>query len=72
MAFKVERVVPLGSPKEGSNVFTVYAEFPNAKQIPPGWRPGMTGEAKVDAGQATWAWIWTHRLVDFVRLKLWM
>ena len=69
-AFTVSRVVPLGAPKEGSNVFTVYA---TPDQIPKyGWRPGMSGEAKVDVGRRTWAWIWTHRLIDFVRLKLWM
>ncbi len=70
--FVVRRVVPLGSPKEGSNVFTVYGTFPNGTDLPAGWRPGMSGEAKVDVGRRTWAWIWTHRLIDFVRLKLWM
>ena len=71
VGFQVERVVPLGTPKEGANVFTVYGSI-DPKHVPPGWRPGMTGEAKVDVGKRTWAWIWTHRLVDFVRLKLWM
>ena len=68
--FTVSRVIPLGTPKEGANVFTVYGDLP--AQVPAGWRPGMSGEAKVDAGKATWGWIWTHRLVDFVRLKIWM
>ena len=67
--FNVDRVVPLGQAKEGANVFTVYA---TPKQISPGWQPGMTGEARIDVGKKTWAWIWTHRLVDFVRLKIWM
>ena len=71
VAFTVGRVVPLGTPKEGSNVFTVYGTV-DPKVVPLGWRPGMTGEAKIDVGKRTWAWIWTHRLVDFVRLKLWM
>jgi multidrug resistance efflux pump len=69
--FTVERIVPLGQPKEGSNVFTVYGVF-DGKDVSPSWRPGMAGEAKVDIGPRTWAWIWTHRLIDFVRLKLWM
>ena len=72
VAFMVGRVVPLGTPKEGANVFTVYATLPDGDKLPAGWRPGMTGEAKIDVGRRTWAWIWTHRLVDFVRLKLWM
>ena len=67
--FTVSRVVPLGSPKEGANVFTVYAA---PDRVAAGWRPGMSGEARIDVGKRTWAWIWTHRLIDFVRLKLWM
>ncbi len=70
--FIVRRVIPLGAPKEGANIFTVYGEFPQGTTIPKGWRPGMTGEARVDVGKRTWAWIWTHRLIDFVRLKIWM
>ncbi len=65
----VSRVIPLGAPKEGTNVFTVYAA---PDKVVAGWRPGMSGEARVDVGKRTWAWIWTHRLVDFVRLKIWM
>ncbi len=44
--FVVRRVVPLGSPKEGANVFTVYGEFRTGTPIAPGWRPGMSGEAR--------------------------
>jgi multidrug efflux pump subunit AcrA (membrane-fusion protein) len=70
VGFTVGRVVPLGTAKEGANVFTVYATLPD--KVPAGWRPGMTGEARVDVGRKPWGWIWTHRLIDFVRLKLWM
>jgi hypothetical protein len=38
----------------------------------PGWRPGMAGEARVDVKHRPLIWIWTHRLIDFLRLKLWM
>ena len=67
--FTVARVTPLGQPKEGSNVFTVYGDIADSS---PSWRPGMAGEAQIDVGKRTWAWIWTHRLVDFVRLKTWL
>lgn len=69
--FTVERIVPLGQPKDGSNVFTVYATL-DPKDFSTSWRPGMAGEAKVDVAPRTWAWIWTHHLIDFVRLKLWL
>jgi len=68
-ACTIDRIIPLGMPKEGSNVFTVYATL-NEKS--PGWRPGMAGEARIDVEKRTWAWIWTHRLFEFVRLKTWM
>jgi hypothetical protein len=32
----------------------------------------MAGEARINAGNKRLVWIWTHRLVDFLRLKLWM
>lgn len=69
--FTIERIVPLGTPKEGANVFTVYAKL-DPKDINNGWRPGMAGDAHVDVAKRTWAWIWTHRLIDFIRLKMWM
>jgi biotin carboxyl carrier protein len=67
--FTIDRVDPLGVAKEGSNVFTVYATL---DQTSPSWRPGMAGEARVDIDKRTWAWIWTHRLIEFVRLKTWL
>jgi RND family efflux transporter MFP subunit len=68
-AGRVERIIPLGQAKEGSNIFTVYVQ---PSETSPGWRPGMAGEGKIDVERRTWAWIWTHRLIDFLRLKMWM
>ena len=67
--FTVERIVPMGNVKEGSNTFRVYGTLDT---IDPNWRPGMVGEARIEVGKKPWAWIWTHRLVDWVRLQLWM
>ncbi len=67
--FKVVRVVPMGDAKEGTNAFKVYATLDGRNDI---WRPGMMGEARVDVNKRSIAWIWTHRLVDWVRLKLWL
>lgn len=66
---RIDRIVPMGEPKEGENTFKVYAHIEN----PAAWmRPGMQGEAKIDTEHRRLVWIWTHRLVDFLRLKLWM
>lgn len=69
VGFKIERIVPLGDAKDAENTFKVYAVL---DQQPPFIKPGMAGEARIDAGKQRLVWIWTHRLVDFLRLKLWM
>jgi hypothetical protein len=67
--FTIDRIVPNGEAKEGDNVFKVYATLDQKAS----WmRPGMAGEAKVDVEHRRLVWIWTHRLVDFLKLKLWM
>ncbi len=67
--FKITRIVPLGVPKEGENVFQVYADIPKPE---PWMHPGLAGEARVDTDQRRLVWIWTHRLTDWLRLKLWI
>ncbi len=66
---RVVRIEPAGTPKKNANIFVVRAEVPDEARI--WWRPGMTGVAKVSAGWRSFWWIATHRLVDFLRLKLW-
>jgi hypothetical protein len=34
-------------------------------------RPGMEGVGKVYIGQRKLIWIWTHEIVNWIRLKLW-
>jgi biotin carboxyl carrier protein len=70
MRFRIERIVPLGEAKDADNTFKVYAVL-DGKQ-PEFARPGLAGEARIEAGNERLVWIWTHRLVDFLRLKLWM
>ncbi len=35
------------------------------------FRPGMEGVAKIDIDRRRLAWIWGHRLTDWLRLALW-
>jgi hypothetical protein len=67
----VRRVVPMGNmdAKNADNTFKVYA---TAKQVQQTWRPGMTGEARMDVEPKPLYWILSHRLVDYLKLKLWM
>lgn len=34
-------------------------------------RPGMRGVAKLDLGLRPRLWVWTHELIDWLRLRLW-
>jgi hypothetical protein len=60
----------MGEAKEGANGFKVYAVLDAAPRNE--WRPGMMGEARIDVQKRPLIWLWTHRVIDFVRLKLWL
>lgn len=66
----VRRIIPQASVVDGVNAFPVRLELEEA----PGawWRPGMTGVAKISVGWRPLAWIATHRLVDYLRVALWI
>jgi energy-coupling factor transporter ATP-binding protein EcfA2 len=66
---EIDRVVPLPRQEKGVNFFPVYATL---KAPPADWKAGMEGEARIDVEHKPLIYIWTHRLADFVRLKLWM
>ena len=66
--FRVVRVTPLASSKDGRNYYEVEARFDTQ---PVALRPGLQGVAKIDAGEQSLAWVWTHRLTDWARLTLW-
>jgi hypothetical protein len=66
---KITRIVPLGVPQEGENVFQVYATVQDTEA----WmHPGLAGEARVDIEKRRLIWIYTHKLTDWLRLKLWI
>ncbi len=66
---RVMRVVPLASPVEGANVFEVRCHIDD----PADWlRPGMEGLARINIGPRRIIWIATHRIINTVRLWLWL
>ena len=64
----VERITPVSESKEGQNYFRVESSL---EKNWPQLRPGMEGVAKVDAGTAPLIWIWTHDIVDWIKIALW-
>lgn len=65
----VIRATPAPAVKEGGNTFPVRAEA--AETPPEWWRPGMSGTGRIDVGYRNLLWRATHRLIDYLRLKIW-
>jgi RND family efflux transporter MFP subunit len=64
----VENVTPVSVAEEGRNYFRVEARLTDPTER---LRPGMSGVGKVEVGERKLIWIWTHGLVDWMRLKVW-
>lgn len=68
IAISVNKVVPVAVADDGRNYFRVEATLDEPTQL---LRPGMEGVAKIDMGQRKLIWIWTHSLLDRLRLWIW-
>jgi hypothetical protein len=67
--FAIERINPMAEVMDHQNVFRVRARIDEHLE----WmRPGMEGEARISAGRRTYLWIASHRLIDWLRMKLWI
>jgi hypothetical protein len=61
-------ITPITTVQEGHNSFRVEARL---KQKGPNLRPGMEGVAKIETGRRALLWIWTHAIIDWIRLAAW-
>jgi RND family efflux transporter MFP subunit len=68
MNFAVRQITPISTAAEGRNFFRVEAQLDNPSV---GVRPGMEGIGKIAVGHRNLVWIWTHSLVDWLRLFAW-
>ncbi|GMQ95751.1 MAG: hypothetical protein BMS9Abin14_205 [Gammaproteobacteria bacterium] len=64
----VEKITPVSSTNEGRNYFRVEATLSEPGSL---LRPGMEGIGKIDVEERRLAWIWTHKLVAWARLRIW-
>lgn len=69
MPFVIEKIDPIADVQEQQNVFTVRVQL---SQRPAWLRPGMEGVAKVHVDKRRYLWIWTHKAVNWIRMKLWI
>jgi len=67
--FIVERVNPAAEVVNNRNVFKVRARLLESR---PWMRPGMEGVAKVTVDKRPYAWIWTRKVINWIRMKLWL
>jgi len=72
----LERILPLAEKIDGKVVFRaralLSAKPQNAIHGREWIRPGMEGAAHVSLGRRSLAWIWSRRIVNRLRLWLWM
>ena len=67
--FVVEQINPVAELVNQQNVFKVRVRLQSAY---PWMRPGMEGEARVVIDRRSYASVWTRRLVNWLRMKLWI
>jgi RND family efflux transporter MFP subunit len=67
--FQVEKITPVSTAQEGRNFFRVEARPTggNTEVL----RPGMQGVAKITIDERRLAWIWSHKVVHWLRMFIW-
>ena len=65
---EVVKITPVSIAENGLNYFQVEAMLLSTPEF---LRPGMQGVGKIKIGERRMLWIWTHKMVDWIRLKLW-
>ncbi len=69
MPIVVQRVTPVSTAEEGKNFFRVEAELTG--DAPDLLRPGMEGVAKVEIDRRHLIWIWSHKIIYWLRMFFW-
>lgn len=68
LTFTVKTVTPVTLAEEGRSFFKVEASLDEQSQR---IRPGMEGYGKIFVDRRKLIWIWTHDLINWIRLKTW-
>ena len=68
VAVTVSNVTPVSTAKDGRNFFRVEASLDETHDR---LRPAMEGAGKIKIDRRRLVWIWTHQVVDWLRLTLW-
>jgi len=65
----ITRIIPVAQAKDGGNFFHVEAVLDDENSSP--LQPGMQGIAKIQVGESAVLWVWTHTLIERLRLWFW-
>ncbi len=68
LPMRITKITPISSAKGGGNYFRVEANLEGSSSR---LRPGMEGVGKIQIGQRKQVWIWTHKLIHWLRFWLW-
>lgn len=66
--FVVNKITPVAVSEDGSNFFRVEAKLTEGAE---NFRPGMEGVSKINIGDRKLIWIWTHDMIDWLRMWSW-
>ena len=66
--FVVQTITPVTTSREGRSYFRVEGRMEKTSER---LRPGMEGVGKISVDRRRLIWVWTHKAVNWVRLKLW-
>jgi biotin carboxyl carrier protein len=69
IGFTVTRIDPVAEVVEEQNVFKVRVKLDDR---PEWFKPRMTGSARIFIDKRSYGWLLTHKLVDWIRMKLWL
>ena len=68
LGFSVSRITPVSEAEDGANFYRIEAELDDPPAL---LRPGMEGFGKIEIAERRLLWIWTHRMIDWLRLQAW-
>lgn len=66
--FIIKKITPVAISEEGRNYFRVEAELTKKSDR---FRPGMEGVSKIIIGERKLIWIWTHSMLNWLRMWSW-
>lgn len=69
LPIRVEKITPVSNAEEGQNYFRVEAALEEGASLL--LRPGMEGVGKVEIDRRKLIWIWTYKIVFWLRMFAW-